>query len=213
MWYTCAGKLTHQPLFFSLLPWKKECSTASVHAPFVAGISGNAEVGCYSLALSGGYADDIDLGETFTYTGSGGSVLQGVVNGKRLNLRTAPQTFDQSFQSNLNAALLTSSRSRRPIRVIRGYKSNSKWAPLEGYLYCGLYVCKRAWLADGVSGFKVCRYAFERLPNQAPLPTPRAPPPPPKKKEEQLSPLRCSHVNCCVEVVVTVDSKQCKSLM
>ena len=39
--------------------------------PTVAGIHGNESVGCYSIALSGGYEDDIDLGESFTYTGSG----------------------------------------------------------------------------------------------------------------------------------------------
>lgn len=44
---------------------------ACVDRPTVAGIHGNESVGCYSIALSGGYEDDIDLGESFTYTGSG----------------------------------------------------------------------------------------------------------------------------------------------
>ena len=39
--------------------------------PTVAGIHGNVDKGCYSIALSGGYEDDLDLGESFTYTGSG----------------------------------------------------------------------------------------------------------------------------------------------
>lgn len=39
--------------------------------PTVAGIHGSETEGCYSLALSGGYEDDIDLGESFTYTGEG----------------------------------------------------------------------------------------------------------------------------------------------
>lgn len=138
----------------------------------MAGISGNAEVGCYSLALSGGYADDIDLGESFTYTGSGGTKLQGIVNGKRLNLRTAPQTSDQSFRDSHNASLLTSSKDRKPIRVIRGYKGQSQWSPSKGYVYSGLYVCTKAWRGDGLSGFKVCKYAFERLPGQDPLSVP-----------------------------------------
>jgi E3 ubiquitin-protein ligase UHRF1 len=124
------------------------------------------------LALSGGYADDVDLGHEFTYTGSGGKKLSGLVNGKFLNLRTAPQTYDQSFEDSFNAALRTSSKTRKPIRVIRGYKLDSQWAPLEGYLYCGLYVCTRAWMGDGLSGHKVCKYAFKRLPNQDPLPIP-----------------------------------------
>lgn len=46
-----------------------ECSAAGVHRPTVAGISGRMGEGCYSIALSGGYEDDIDCGEYFTYTG------------------------------------------------------------------------------------------------------------------------------------------------
>ena len=37
----------------------------------MAGIHGSEIEGCYSIALSGGYEDDIDLGESFTYTGEG----------------------------------------------------------------------------------------------------------------------------------------------
>lgn len=36
----------------------------------MAGIHGSDE-GCYSLALSGGYEDDLDYGVCFTYTGEG----------------------------------------------------------------------------------------------------------------------------------------------
>ena len=39
-------------------------------SPTVAGIHGGEE-GCYSLALSGGYEDDLDYGDCFTYTGEG----------------------------------------------------------------------------------------------------------------------------------------------
>lgn len=38
------------------------CSTDAIHAPFVAGIAGSAVDGAYSVALSGGYDDDVDLG-------------------------------------------------------------------------------------------------------------------------------------------------------
>lgn len=37
----------------------------------MAGIHGSEIEGCYSLALSGGYEDDLDYGEGFTYTGEG----------------------------------------------------------------------------------------------------------------------------------------------
>lgn len=190
----------------------QDCSTDAVHAPTVAGISGNVEDGCYSLALSGGYADDIDLGDSFTYTGSGGRQLQGFVNGKRINLRTAPQTFDQSFKDKCNAALLTSSKTKKPIRVIRGYKGASEWTPLQGYLYSGLYVCTRAWMTNGLSGYKVCKYAFNRLSNQDPLPVPdRSGIDSDDEGGNSSSPLpvepKCNHPGCRVEVVISVDSQ------
>ena len=48
------------------------CFTPSViFRPTVAGIQGNESIGCYSIALSGGYEDDIDFGDSFTFTGSG----------------------------------------------------------------------------------------------------------------------------------------------
>ena len=43
--------------------------------PTVAGIHGNESEGCYSLALSGGYEDDLDYGVCFTYTGEGKNQL------------------------------------------------------------------------------------------------------------------------------------------
>lgn len=45
------------------------------YRPTVAGIHGNEHEGCYSLALSGGYEDDVDYGVCFTYTGEGTAVL------------------------------------------------------------------------------------------------------------------------------------------
>ena len=47
-------------------------SEAGVHRPHVAGICGTGDKGCVSLVLSGGYEDDVDDGDEFTYTGSGG---------------------------------------------------------------------------------------------------------------------------------------------
>ena len=44
-----------------------------LHRPPVAGIAGTAALGCPSLILSGGYEDDEDNGDMFTYTGAGGT--------------------------------------------------------------------------------------------------------------------------------------------
>lgn len=69
------GPRLHDPKTFGSIPgievgkwWdsRMRCSQESCHAPVVAGISGNSELGCWSVALSGGYEDDIDLGEAFT---------------------------------------------------------------------------------------------------------------------------------------------------
>jgi E3 ubiquitin-protein ligase UHRF1 len=40
---------------------RKGCSVDAIHAPLVAGISGGPK-GAFSVALSGGYEDDVDEG-------------------------------------------------------------------------------------------------------------------------------------------------------
>lgn len=52
-------------------------SQAGVHRPHVAGIHGRERDCAYSIVLSGGYEDDIDNGDEFMYTGSGGRDLSG----------------------------------------------------------------------------------------------------------------------------------------
>ncbi|KAK1217637.1 hypothetical protein PQX77_019710 [Marasmius sp. AFHP31] len=192
------GKRVHDPKVFGSIPgievgtwWemRQQCSIDAVHAPFVAGISGGPK-GAHSVALSGGYEDDVDLGYAFTYTGSGGRDLKGTKANPK-NLRTAPQSFDQSFEDNGNRALKASSENHKPVRVIRGYKLDSPYAPFEGYRYDGLYIVEKAWMEKGLNpgGFKVCKFAFkvcsleftvvgvilseywmQRIPGQPPLP-------------------------------------------
>ncbi|EDO31303.1 predicted protein, partial [Nematostella vectensis] len=145
-----------------------ECSADGVHRPTVAGIHGNAEEGCYSLALSGGYEDDLDYGVCFTYTGEGGRDLKGTKSNPK-NLRTAPQTKDQTL-SRGNMALTKNVENHCPVRVIRGYKLHSQFAPEEGYRYDGLYTVERYWQAVGMSGFMVYKFALKRCGDQAPPP-------------------------------------------
>ncbi|KDQ10475.1 hypothetical protein BOTBODRAFT_68562 [Botryobasidium botryosum FD-172 SS1] len=150
---------------------RAECSAAAIHAPWVGGISGNAREGAWSVALSGGYDDDVDHGIAFTYTGAGGRDLKGTKQAPK-NLRTAPQSSDQSFENPKNMALKVSSETGKPVRVIRGFKLNSEYAPSMGYRYDGLYIVKKAWMAKGLNpkGYKVCKYAFMRVPGQPPIP-------------------------------------------
>ncbi|CAE7161297.1 unnamed protein product [Rhizoctonia solani] len=120
------------------------------------------------------------MGDAFTYTGSGGRDLKGTAKNPK-NLRTAPQSSHQSFDHSFNKALKVSSETRKPVRVIRGFKLSGVYAPETGYRYDGLYIVERAWMDRGNNpkGWKVCKFAFRRIPGQPPIPrkgeTSRAP--------------------------------------
>ncbi|KAI9063042.1 hypothetical protein FKP32DRAFT_1686352 [Trametes sanguinea] len=180
------SKRVHDPKTYGAIPgvpvgswWetRQACSADAIHAPWVAGISAGPQ-GAYSIALSGGYEDDVDLGEAFTYTGSGGRDLKGTKDKPKnlmgpgnLQLRTAPQSCDQTFDNQFNRALKKSCETKKPVRVIRGYKLDSVYAPAEGYRYDGLYTVEKAWMEPGLNpdGFLVCKFALKRIPGQAPL--------------------------------------------
>nr|KAF6297819.1 ubiquitin like with PHD and ring finger domains 1 [Pipistrellus kuhlii] len=153
--------------------WKfrVQVSESGVHRPHVAGIHGRSNDGAYSLILSGGYEDDVDNGEFFTYTGSGGRDLSG-------NKRTAEQSCDQKL-TNTNRALALNCnapinerkgaeakdwRSGKPVRVVRNTKGrkHSKYAPTEGNRYDGIYKVVKYWPEKGKSGFLVWRYLLRR---------------------------------------------------
>ncbi|PIL31988.1 hypothetical protein GSI_06692 [Ganoderma sinense ZZ0214-1] len=156
----------HDPKTYGSIPdipvgswWetREACSKDAIHAPWVAGIAPGPK-GAYSVALSGGYEDDIDEGEAFTFTGSG--MLFGTKD-KPKNLRTAPQSRDQTFENNFNASLKRSCETKKPVRVIRGYKLDSVYGPVEGYRYDGLYTVEDRELRD----------PEKRVPGQPPLQT------------------------------------------
>ncbi|KAF7339443.1 E3 ubiquitin-protein ligase ORTHRUS 5 [Mycena sanguinolenta] len=197
------SKRIHNPKTYGSIPgievgtwWetREACSADAIHAPWVGGIAVGPQ-GAYSVALSGGYpggarfrsddidflkvlslSDDVDWGYAFTYTGSGGRDLKGT-KANPLNLRTAPQSSDQTFENNFNKALKISAETKKPVRVIRGFKVDSPYAPYEGYRYDGLYRVEKAnflhsiaWQEQGMDGFLICKFAFKRLPEQPPLP-------------------------------------------
>ncbi|CAL1290946.1 unnamed protein product, partial [Larinioides sclopetarius] len=152
----------------TVFSFRMEASHAGIHRPPVSGIHGNPALGCYSLALSGGYEDDVDLGDSFIYTGEGGRDLRGTKTNPK-NLRTAPQSKDQLLEKG-NLALARNVESGRPVRVLRGYKLRSKYAPEEGYRYDGLYRVVKYYMTTGLSGFKVYKFHLERIKEQAPAP-------------------------------------------
>ncbi|KAJ7335483.1 hypothetical protein JRQ81_013424 [Phrynocephalus forsythii] len=130
--------------------WKfrVQVSEAGVHRPHVGGIHGRSNDGAYSLVLAGGFEDEVDRGDEFTYTGSGGRDLSG-------NKRIGEHSFDQTL-TNMNRALALNCdaplddkngaesknwRAGKPVRVVRSSKGRriSKYAPEEGNRYDGIY--------------------------------------------------------------------------
>ncbi|KAJ8737282.1 hypothetical protein PYW07_000553 [Mythimna separata] len=157
-----------------------QLSETGVHRPPVSGIHGRDVEGAYSIVLSGGYEDDVDYGNEFTYTGSGGRDLSG-------NKRTAEQSCDQTLTRE-NKALARNCavsqvneeggdagddwRSGKPVRVVRSYKMLKhfpKYAPKEGIRYDGIYKVVKYYPEKGLSGFRVWKYLLRRDdPNPAP---------------------------------------------
>ena len=56
----------------TLFPDRRALSEAGVHRPLQAVISGSGSEGANSIVLSGGYEDDLDLGDVIVYTSHGG---------------------------------------------------------------------------------------------------------------------------------------------
>lgn len=155
----------------SMWKFRVQVSEAGVHRPHVAGIHGREDDGAYSIVLSGGYEDDQDDGDKFTYTGSGGRDLSG-------NKRTAEQSCDQTLTrmnralaKNCNATLDAKNgaeakdwRAGKPVRVVRNCKGrkHSEYAPEEGNRYDGIYKVVKYWPEKGKSGFLVWRYLLRR---------------------------------------------------
>ncbi|XP_063066746.1 E3 ubiquitin-protein ligase UHRF2-like [Engraulis encrasicolus] len=153
--------------------WKfrVQVSEAGVHRPHVGGIHGRSNDGSYSLVLAGGFEDEVDRGDEFTYTGSGGRDLSG-------NKRIGEHCFDQTL-THMNRALALNCdaplndkdgaesrnwREGKPVRVVRSSKGRriSKYAPEEGNRYDGIYKVVKYWPEIGKCGFLVWRYLLRR---------------------------------------------------
>ncbi len=130
-------------------------AAAGVHKPLVAGISGAAGEGADSLVMSGGYEDDEDYGDVIIYTGHGGN-----------DPSTKRQVADQKWTVG-NQALRHNQSEGLPVRVCRGYKLDSAYAPSSGYRFDGLYYVEQSWQEVGKSGFTVCRFRLVRDDSQS----------------------------------------------
>lgn len=135
----------------SLFEDRVALAAAGVHRARHAGIAGRATEGAESVVLSGGYEDTEDWGDEIVYTGSGGR-----------DAKTGKQARDQQLNRH-NLALATSMRHGLPVRVIRGARAPSRFAPCMGYRYDGLHRVADYWQERGSSGFLLWRFRLVRL--------------------------------------------------
>jgi putative restriction endonuclease len=130
---------------------RAELRIAGLHRPPMAGISGSASGGADSIVMSGGYEDDTDFGDVVVYTGHGGN-----------DPTTKKQVADQRL-TDRNLALVTSQVEGLPVRLIRGAGlRDSRFRPLHGYRYDGLYYVDDHWSETGIAGFLVWRFRLIR---------------------------------------------------
>lgn len=101
--------------------------------------------------MSGGYEDDEDYGDVIIYTGHGGNDI-----GSRRQIANQQMTRH-------NVALARNAITGTPVRVIRGFRLDSIYAPDAGYRYDGLYRVDNYWQEKGLSGFIVWRYRLVKL--------------------------------------------------
>lgn len=123
----------------------------------MSGIHGTKAAGADSIVVSGGYADDLDLGDVIIYTGAGG-------NDPSSKRQIADQRRDQPG----NAGLITSQIEGNPVRVSRGRHTGSLHAPASGFRYDGLYAVVDHWMETGRDGFKIVRFRLEKLEDEHP---------------------------------------------
>jgi putative restriction endonuclease len=132
-------------------PNRAALAAAGIHPPLMAGISGWATDGADSIVLSGGYEDDLDIGDAIVYTGHGGN-----------DPETGKQIADQTLTKQ-NQALAVSCREGLPVRVTRGARHRSDYSPPTGFQYDGLYRVDAFWSEHGQSGSLIWRFRLERL--------------------------------------------------
>lgn len=132
---------------------RAELSQLYIHRPTQAGIHGNKTEGADSIVMSGGYPDDQDRGDYIIYTGHGGN-------------SNKKQIADQSVDDSGNAGLITSFIQGFPVRVIRGHKLDSPYAPPSGFVFAGLYDVADYWKIVGIQGFNIVQFKLVRIPGQ-----------------------------------------------
>lgn len=132
-----------------LFPSKQALADAGVHWQVYGGMAGGAK-GTESIVLNEGYVDDQDDGDVVIYTGHGGQDGRG------------RQVHDQKWHR-ANAGMVQNRDLGVPVRVIRGFKLQSPYAPPHGYRYDGLYSVERCWDEASVHGPLICRFELREI--------------------------------------------------
>ena len=132
---------------------RQEVYDAGVHLHTQAGIAGT-QPAAQSIVISGGYSDDLDLGDEIFYTGYGGR-----------DPNSGRQIADQELKS-WNWALVQNRDLNIPVRVVRGANPGNPYAPASGYRYDGLYDVIGFSPAEGRDGFRIFHYHLIRSPSQ-----------------------------------------------
>ncbi|GGS47189.1 YDG/SRA domain-containing protein [Streptomyces cinerochromogenes] len=124
-----------------------------------------------AIVLHGGYEDDHDDWDSIRYTGASPDVDKYKIKGVPRLRRS------QSWDYADNAALKRSYERGHPVRVIRGWKGDKRYSPIDCYRYDGLYLVTDIRTAvahspapDG-SPVDICQFDLKRLPEDGQDPT------------------------------------------
>ncbi|KXS99310.1 hypothetical protein AC578_6739 [Pseudocercospora eumusae] len=137
-------------------PYRLSALFHGAHGHSQAGIHGSAAIGAYSVVVSGQYDGlDKDAGDIIYYSGSGSH------DNENPNHTGEPTSGTK--------ALNTSLATRNPVRVLRTYKSTSRWTPTQGLRYDGLYGVVGVERPKNAKGGLYEQFKLVRMPGQIPL--------------------------------------------
>ncbi|MDO0914662.1 YDG/SRA domain-containing protein [Streptomyces sp. DT2A-34] len=124
-----------------------------------------------AIVLHGGYEDDEDHWTWVRYTGASRDADKYKANGVTKLLAS------QSWSYQDNAALKRSYERGHPIRIIRGWKGDPRYSPIDCYRYDGLYeiteirtAISKSPAPDGTP-IEICQFDLKRLPDKLQDPT------------------------------------------
>ncbi|MFC7265020.1 YDG/SRA domain-containing protein [Streptomyces lutosisoli] len=154
---------------------RKQVKQANLHRDTMRGISWIADVDGLDVAdaivLHGGYDDDNDDWTQVRYTGASPDKEKYKEAGIPKLLHSQSWTYQD------NASLKRSYERKHPIRVIRGWKGDARYSPINCYRYDGLYeitairTAVSKWPAPDGTPIEICQIDLERLPSERQDPT------------------------------------------